>query len=646
MATAYSSNLALALPVTGELSGTWGTTVNTQITNMLDEALGYQTFSATGSTDTLTIPDGTTGVARSIYIQLNGTGGGTVTVPTAKTKMYFVFNNTAAAITFKVTGQTGVSIPAAAKMALFSNGTDIFDAENYFSALTLGSALPVASGGTGITSFGTGVATALGVNTGTAGAFVVNGGALGSPSSVGTMPAFTLGGTVSGGGNQINNVIIGTTTPLAGNFTTLSSTVADATAGFRAIATTGRLVVYPYNTAGTGVVINSMNTAESAYQAMTIQASALGIAANTAVTGTLSATAAGASGADDRIFTVTNTTANSYGAMTLVGTSRGGYLNFYNGATAQAAIVGQASALDIYAGSNSSGSLVARFSSTALALQTGISLTGGTSGTGYSFSGSAPATSLTLDASGNLGIGTSSLSQKLTVSSAETSGTAVNIINTSTGGYSWNIFSVGSAASLGPVGSLVFRDSTNGATRALIDSSGNLLVGKTASSNSTVGFQVVGTTGETVSTMASAVSAQATFAVYSTGAAAYRFYVGMDGVINATNTSINAISDIRLKENVRDLDAGLDKVMALKPRLYDWKEGKGANIKNARGFIAQEFEQIFPDLVDDWRDPAPEGEAPYKSVRQDLIPVLVKAIQEQQALITSLTARIEALEST
>src|SRR5882724_2951670 len=45
--------------------------------------------------------------------------------------------------------------------------------------------------------------------------------ALGSPTSVGTMPAFTLGGTVSGGGNQINNVIIGTSTPLAGLFTTL-----------------------------------------------------------------------------------------------------------------------------------------------------------------------------------------------------------------------------------------------------------------------------------------------------------------------------------------------------------------------------------------------------------------------------------------
>ena len=152
MPTSFSTNLALALPATGELSGTWGSTVNANITNMLDEALGYQAFTATGGSDTLTIPDGTTGVARSIYIQLNGTGGGTVNVPTTKTKMYFVFNNTASAITFKVTGQTGVSIPAAAKIALVSNGTDIITAENYFSALTLGAALPVASGGTSLTT--------------------------------------------------------------------------------------------------------------------------------------------------------------------------------------------------------------------------------------------------------------------------------------------------------------------------------------------------------------------------------------------------------------------------------------------------------------------------------------------------------------
>lgn len=72
-----------------------------------------------------------------------------------------------------------------------------------------------------ITGLGTGVATALAINVGSVGAPVVNGGVLGSPSSIGTLPAYILGGTISGGGNQINNVVIGTSTPLAGTFTTL-----------------------------------------------------------------------------------------------------------------------------------------------------------------------------------------------------------------------------------------------------------------------------------------------------------------------------------------------------------------------------------------------------------------------------------------
>jgi hypothetical protein len=121
--------------------------------------------------------------------------------------------------------------------------------------------------------------------------------------------------------------------------------------------------------------------------------------------------------------------------------------------------------------------------------------------------------------------------------------------------------------------------------------------------------------------------------------------VGYGGTISATSATITALSDQRLKENIQDLDVGLDKIMALQPRKFDWKAGKGTDKKGVRGFIAQEFEQVFPDLIDTWKDPAPEGEEPYKSVRADLIPVLVKAIQEQQALITTLTARVAALES-
>lgn len=183
--------------------------------------------------------------------------------------------------------------------------------------------------------------------------------------------------------------------------------------------------------------------------------------------------------------------------------------------------------------------------------------------------------------------------------------------------------------------------------RGRFDSSGNFLVQTTnAAISSGIGHKLHTdpTAPYIVTTGSSTSNVDGAYFLYSTGVSQYRFYVGYGGTVYATNTTISAISDIRYKENVRDLDVGLDKIMALKPRLYDWKEGKGADIKNARGFIAQEFEEVFPDLIDEWRDPAPEGEEPYKSVRQDLIPVLVKAIQEQQALITQLQADVAALK--
>jgi hypothetical protein len=263
---------------------------------------------------------------------------------------------------------------------------------------------------------------------------------------------------------------------------------------------------------------------------------------------------------------------------------------------------------------------------------------------------------MTLDASGNLGLGTTSPQAYtgftvLTVDNA-TNGGIVSIRKNGT--VYGNISPTSNNMTIDAVqasAAIVFRTGSGSDERARIESSGNLLVGNTsASSTSGSGLKFLndfdGAGDDRIAIVCASSTTAAPLTLYSTGAGAYRFYVGAAGTVFATNTTITAISDQRLKENIRDLDDGLQKVMALQPRKFDWKEGKGKDIKGDRGWIAQEFEQVFPDMIGTWLDEPPEGEDPYKSVRADLIPTLVKAIQEQQAIIQTLTDRITALEGT
>ena len=173
-----------------------------------------------------------------------------------------------------------------------------------------------------------------------------------------------------------------------------------------------------------------------------------------------------------------------------------------------------------------------------------------------------------------------------------------------------------------------------------LDASGNLLVGRTSASDTVVGATLYAN-GTVTAARASSSNGDANFYLYSTTAAAARFYVDMGGTIHATSIVITAISDQRLKENVRDIDTGLSAIMALKPRRFDWKEGKGQDKKNAAGFIAQEFGEVFPASLSTFK--AGGDGIEYLSMNhEELIPSLVKAIQEQQALIEQLTARLAA----
>ena len=279
---------------------------------------------------------------------------------------------------------------------------------------------------------------------------------------------------------------------------------------------------------------------------------------------------------------------------------------------------------------------------------------------------------LVKDASGNVGIGTASPAAKLNVTghssnliasfnkgattqgyvrlsnSAQSYDTYVDINNN--GSNVWALFDATSSQyidSYNPGASGYRAFYTVGSERMRIDSSGNLLVG-TTNTSATAGAGIKVSFGDPAnplvkSVVADSSGAYSTWNLYSTNAGAYRFFVTTAGAVNATSITITAISDQRLKENVRDIDRGLDAIMALKPRRFDWKEGKGQDKKDVAGFIAQEFEAVFPECVG--TSIAGADGIEYKNINHEtLIPTLVKAIQELKAIVDAQAVRIAALE--
>jgi len=204
MSSTYSTNLAIELMGAGEQAGNWGSTTNTNLGTLIEQAIsGVETQAMADADQTITIPNGATGVARNMFIECTGalTAARNLIVPTNK-KLYFISNATTGgfAITVKVSGQTGVSVPAAAKIVLVMNsaGTDIVTATNYMASATLPSATlssptmtgtpiaPTASPGTNTTQ----VATTAFVTTGLAAAYPVGAIFL---STVSTNPSTLLG---------------------------------------------------------------------------------------------------------------------------------------------------------------------------------------------------------------------------------------------------------------------------------------------------------------------------------------------------------------------------------------------------------------------------------------------------------------------
>jgi len=138
MPTTYTSLLGLALPATGELSGTWGSTVNDYITQYLDSSVeGTQTISGSQTAVTLSVANGTslsqagssaTGSAQFAIINCTGNPASllTVTAP-ASSRQYIVINATSTSQSVKIVGvgpTTGVTLVSGEKAIVAWNGSD------------------------------------------------------------------------------------------------------------------------------------------------------------------------------------------------------------------------------------------------------------------------------------------------------------------------------------------------------------------------------------------------------------------------------------------------------------------------------------------------------------------------------------------
>jgi len=249
MPSTYSTNLGIELITTGEQAGTWGATTNTNLGTLIEQAIsGYATQAITDGADTvITIPSGSSGVARNMYLELTGTltAARNLIVP-ANRKLYFIYNNTSGgfAVTVKVSGLTGVSVPNGVRTILVSNGTDIVDAVSYASSFRAGS----------INS------TPIGATTASTGAFTT----------------LSASSTVSGTGFSTyfaSPPAIGGTAPAAGSFTII--TVSGSTAPANGIyLPSANALGFSTNTTARGSISStgawSINTPSSGSVALTV----------------------------------------------------------------------------------------------------------------------------------------------------------------------------------------------------------------------------------------------------------------------------------------------------------------------------------------------------------------------------------------
>jgi hypothetical protein len=556
MTTAYTSLLGLALPVTGELSGTWGQIVNDSITSLLDTSVAGTTNVSTDTDVTLTTTTGAANTARQAILLFSGarTALRTVTAP-AQSKIYTVINATTGGFSVKLVGAgptTGVTIANGARTVVAWNGSDFVEVSSPSSIILPGGTAngvlylngsKVVTSGSALTFDGTD--------------FGVSGGNARINKNSNTT-ILTLGGSPSAnweGDIQFVTSNTETNWRVASNRSTAGSfTITPSTAGGGSTFTTPAINLSSSGNLGLGVTPSAWGSGSSAFQ-------------------------------------------NTAGSIWRFGTDNiyFGQNYYFNGTNR------------IYSTTNN-----------ATEYQQGNGLhrwyvaPSGTAGNAITFT-----QAMTLSSAGELFLGATSaaFAEKLRMSG--------NYAVFENGTYTGFIGS-GSSLGTGTGSDFAIRSSnalaflTGGGTeRARIDSSGNLLVGTTASAGN-AGIQIIPNNGNCLQSI-DHITGTATGNFYMT----FNFNGSSIGSVTQSGTTAvlyNTTSDQRLKENIQDAESASSLIDSLQVRQFDWKSD---NSHQRYGFVAQELVTVAPEAVHQ-----PLNEEDMMAVDYSkLVPMLVKEIQ-------------------
>ncbi len=681
MTTAYSTLLGLALPVTGELSGTWGDTVDNGITRYLDIAVaGTVTLTNDGAV-TLSLTNGDSS-ATNIVSSLTGAGTvtaqfalirvtGTLTVAKVLTapsssRTYVVVNAaTGSTVTVKASGQTGVSIAVGETAFVYFNGTDYVKVSGTASvtsfsagttgftpstattgAVTLAGTLATTNGGTGLTSF-------------TSGGVVY----ASSTSALATGSALTFDGTKLG----INSVSTNGSSVQAGpcylsgysSQSYFSGAASLSSGGVFTAQNTGSAQIQMLGSGDMAFATDSGLTVGNTFtptERMRLTSTGLGI---------------GTSSPASKLH-VKQSSGDGFGSgIRLTNNGATSYWDFVNGANNTLYLGYNGSA---YAQLDSSGNLGLGVTPSAWTTITGFDVNtwGGfgaytnqvhMTGNAYFNSGSwkykntnaaskytqltsgstaqhewhiAPSgtagnaitftQAMTLDASGNLGVGITSPGAKLDVNPS--SGT---IFRAFTSGVSQILIGNGGASTNYFDGDTQIFRLGNATETARIDSSGNLLVGgTTAGAKIRIETSLVSQDGLDIKNTSA-----------TTGQTFVGFFNSANGVAGSisqptsTTVAYNVTSDYRLKTVIGAVSNSGERIDALQPIEYTWN----SDGSRTRGFLAHQFQEVYATSVTGAKDAVDaEGKPVYQTMQASTSEVIADLVAEIQSLRKRLAA--------